>query len=407
MSVGAYSFTPASVTKPTKDFDQDPFGMFGGTSMSAPITSGAAALVIQSLNDNSQSYEPSDVKNILMSSAKDLQNDVCTQGTGLVDSLDAIRLVNGEGGVFQVYNIDSSRNLNSILESPMNTLNYTAIGMNTTSISLTDIPQTSWFAGRLNPGDTTSSTFKINNPTNKTLTIEIFPENLKLIKTSIFDGTTEPLLQDSYHNQSKTYRPNYIGLSNLTLSDSTSLESMDGIPEDSSLLVLNANFSFENFMNQTNTMYADDLKISSLYLYDWKDKNKNSDISSDELSLVNRGGSWGTVQELRITNPNEQFENEPIIGIYPVPERYSFWGGSIKQNATSFDYTLSANYFKKVDWSAVTIKNKSIIVPPNQTTEVDVTLSTNDEQKTGIYDGFIKIKSEHQTVNIPVSYDSL
>ena len=121
MSIGAYSFTPASVTKPTKDFDQDPFSMFGGTSMSAPITSGVAALVIQSLNDNSQAYGPSDVKNILMSTTKDLQNDVFTQGTGLVDSLDAIRLVNGEGGVFQVYNIDSSRNLNSILENPMNT----------------------------------------------------------------------------------------------------------------------------------------------------------------------------------------------------------------------------------------------------------------------------------------------
>ena len=214
---------------------------------------------------------------------------------------DRIRLVNGEGGVFQVYNTDSSRNLNSILESSMNTLNYTSIGMNSPSLSLIDIAQTSWFAGRLSPGDTTSSTFKIHNPTNKTLTIEIFPENLKLIKTSTYDGKTEPLLQDSYHNKSKTYRPNYIGLSNHMLPNSTVIESMEGIPKDSSLLVLNANFSFENFMNQTNTMYADDLKISSLYLYDWKDKDKNSDISSDELSLVNRGGSWGTVQELRLS----------------------------------------------------------------------------------------------------------
>ena len=183
----------------------------------------------------------------------------------------------------------------------MNNLNYTSIGMNTPSISLNEIPQTSWFAGRLNPGDTVYNTFKINNPTNKTLTIEIFPENLKLIKTLTYDGKTEPLLQDSYHNKSKTYRPNYIAFSNLTLSDSTITKSSENIPEDSSLLVLNANFSFENFMNQTNTMYADDLKISSLYLYDWKDKDENSDISSDELSLVNRGGSWGTVQELRIT----------------------------------------------------------------------------------------------------------
>ena len=46
MSIGAYSFTPASVTKPSQDYDQDPFGMFGGTSMSAPIVSGTAALVI-------------------------------------------------------------------------------------------------------------------------------------------------------------------------------------------------------------------------------------------------------------------------------------------------------------------------------------------------------------------------
>ena len=53
---------------------------------------------MQSLNENSISYDPSDVKNILMSTAKDMQNDVFTQGAGMVDSLDAIRLVNGEGG---------------------------------------------------------------------------------------------------------------------------------------------------------------------------------------------------------------------------------------------------------------------------------------------------------------------
>ena len=80
MSIGAYSFTPSSVTKPTEDYDQDPFGMFGGTSMSAPIVSGTAALVIESLHETSQPFNPSDVKNILMSTATDIQNDVFTQG---------------------------------------------------------------------------------------------------------------------------------------------------------------------------------------------------------------------------------------------------------------------------------------------------------------------------------------
>ena len=404
MSVGAYSFTPASVTKPSQDYDQDPFSMFGGTSMSAPIVSGTAALVMQGLNDNSMLFSPFDVKNILMSTANDMHNDVFTQGTGMVDSLEAIRLVNGEGGVFKVYNTESSKNLNQILELPLKNLNYTAIGMSSPKISLENIPQTSWFGGRLSPGDVTSASFKIENPTNSTLTVKVIPENLKLIEKFIYDGTTEPHLQDSYHNKSKTYRPNYIPLANLTASEIIQTNSSMIVPEDSSLLVLNANFSFDHFMNQTNPIYADDLKISSLYIYDWKDKDDNSEISSNELSLVNRGGSWGTVQELRISKPTEHFENQPVIGVYPVPERYSFWGGSIKENSTAFDYTLSASYFKKDTWTGVTLDKEIISILPNQTIDVNVNIQTQKDQKTGIYDGFIKFEGEHHTVNVPVSY---
>ncbi|MDC0203667.1 S8 family serine peptidase [Candidatus Nitrosopelagicus sp.] len=404
MSIGAYSFTPASVTKPTEDYDGDSFSMFGGTSMSAPIVSGTAALVMQGLNDNSKPYSPSDVKNILMSSANDMHNDVFTQGTGMVNSLDALRLVNGEGGVFKVYNLESSKHLNQILELPLKNLNYTAIGMSSPDISLEDIPQTSWFGGRLSPGDVTSASFKIENPTNSTLTVNVIPENLKLIEKFIYDGTTKPHLQDSYHNKSKIYRPNYIPLANLTASEIIQTNSSKIIPDDSSLLVLNANFSFDHFMNKTNPIYADDLKISSLYLYDWKDKDNDSEIASDELDLINRGGSWGTVQELRVSKPTEHFENQPVIGVYPVPERYSFWGGSIKENSTAFDYTLSASYFKKDIWTDVTLDKEIISIPPNQTIDVNVNIQTQKDQKTGIYDGFIKFESEHHTVNVPVSY---
>ena len=52
-------------------------------------------------------------------------------------------------------------------------------------------------------------------------------------------------------------------------------------------MVLNLHFPFDVFMNQTATNYADDLQISSLYVYDWEDKNVDDEISSDELSMVN------------------------------------------------------------------------------------------------------------------------
>jgi subtilisin family serine protease len=404
MSIGAYSFTPSSVTKPSEDYKQDPYGMFGGTSMSAPIVSGVAALVVQSLNENSDSVSPFDVKNILMSTAKDMQNDVFTQGSGMVDSLDAIRLTHGEGAVFQVKNTESSKNLYSILELPLKNLNYTAFGMSSASISLDQIPQTSWFGGRLYPGDTSQTTFKIENPTNKTLSIKIIPQNLELIEKLTHTGITEPRLKDSYLNKTDSYAPNYIPLGNLTAAKIKTTNFIKDIPEDSSLMVLNVNFSFEQFMNKTNPIYADDLKISSLYLYDWNDKDNDSEIASNELSLVNRGGSWGTNQELRITEPTTQFENQPIVGIYPVPERYSFWGGAINQNSTSMDYTLSASYFKKTNWNDIIIDKQTVVIPPNQTVEIDAKLSTQKEQKTGIYDGFLKFEGEHHTVNIPVSY---
>ena len=404
MSVGAYSFTPASVTKPSKDYKQDPFGMFGGTSMSAPIVSGVAALVMENLNKNSDLYSPSDVKNILMSTAKDMQNDVFTQGSGMVDSLDAIRLTQAEGGVFQISNTDSSKNLNSILELPLNNLNYTAFGMPNPSISLDGISQTSWFGGRLYPGDISKTTFMIENPTNKTLTIKIIPQKIELIEKLSYSGTTEPRLKDSYFNETDTYAPNYIHLEKLTDSAKKTSNFVKDIPENTSLMVLNANFSFDQFMNMTNPIYADDLKISSLYLYDWKDKDDDSEISSNELSLVNRGGSWGTNQELRVTKPITQFENQPVVGIYPVPERYSFWGGAINQNSTSMDYTLSASYFQKTNWNEIIIDKQTIVISPNQTVEIDAELSTQKEQKTGIYDGFLKFEGEHHTVNVPVSY---
>ena len=118
MSIGAYSFTPTTVTKTAINYTDPAVTLFGGTSMAAPIVSGSAALVMQSLNEKSESFTPYNVKNILMSSASDLQNDVFTQGTGLVDSFQAVRSVNGHGGTFVVHNSMTSSNICLLYPSP-------------------------------------------------------------------------------------------------------------------------------------------------------------------------------------------------------------------------------------------------------------------------------------------------
>jgi len=406
MGIGAHGFVPSSILKIHKDSKEESFSLFGGTSMAAPIVSGSAAVLIEEMKKQSKDYDSFLIKNILMSTATDLYNDPFTQGSGLVNVESALDYVNGENGVFIVYNDGSYHNIKKILEPAMEKTNSTSIGFEKFQLSSHSFPMTSWFAGQLLPGDRTTATFTIDNPTNDTLTISVKPQTLSMISKTQFNGTTIVRQQDSILNETGTFIPNYVKLSELGNSPDLVkfFNADDPIPDESSLMILNVNFQFDDFMNDTADVYADDLKIASLYLYDWIDNNNDTKITSDELSMVNRSGSWGTVQELRVSDPNEKFEGVPLVGVYPVPTRYSYWLGDTKQNSTSMDYTVSASYYEKEKWPLLWAEHETISVPPKNSSTVDVTLVTPTDFQTGVYQGFLTFESERHVVNAPVSF---
>lgn len=406
MSIGAHGFTSSNVLKTEKDSKLESFTLFGGTSMAAPLVSGTAALLMEGLTKSSKAYDSFDIKNILMSTADDLHNDPLTQGAGLANIYHALNFVNKKDGFFTVTNNATYKNVKEILDAPLQNFNATSLGFERFGFPTKTIPAMNWFAGHLEAGQKTTAEFTITNPSDKPITISIIPQTVSMIKHTQTNGTTLPRQQDAFLNKTDAFAPNYVKLSDVKhhkeLGDFYDDEK--SIPDDSSLMVLNVNFPFDTFMNKTADRYADDLKISSLYLYDWIDKNNDTSIASDELSLVTRSGSWGTVQELRVSEPNEKFDGTPLVGVYPVPTRYSFWSGDTKQNSTSFDYALSARYYEKQDWPHVWTNTKQVTIPPNSESKIKSTLTVPNDYQTGVYQGFLTFQGKQHTVNVPVSF---
>lgn len=406
MSIGAHGFVPSNVIKTQKDSKDESFSLFGGTSMAAPLVSGSAAILIEEMKKQSQDYDSFLIKNILMSTATDMNNDPFTQGSGLVNTESALDYVHGNNEVFIVSNDDSYENIKSVLDPVIENFNSTKAGFEQFKLPSHSLPMTSWFAGQLNAGDRTTATFTIKNPTDNPLSVDVKSKTLSLIKQTQFNGTTIPRQHDSILNKTDTFAPNYVKLSDVKPAEDLAdfFDDKNPIPDESSLMILNVNFPFDQFMNDTADVFADDIKISSLYLYDWLDNNNDTKITSDEISLVNRGGSWGTVQEVRISEPDEKFDGVPLVGVYPVPTRFSYWLGNTNQNSTSMDYTISASYFQDDKWSMLWPESETVIVPPNDASTIDVTLVTPIDLETGVYQGFLTFQSSMHKVNAPVSF---
>ncbi len=101
---GDSSFTSCTATgtypQCTNDLGRlSPVQLTGGTSQSAPLTSGVAALVIQAYRKthSGQTPAPAVVKQIIMSSASDLGAPGDEQGTGLLNAYKAVQLAESYG----------------------------------------------------------------------------------------------------------------------------------------------------------------------------------------------------------------------------------------------------------------------------------------------------------------------
>ncbi len=414
MAVGSFGFTPASVivknpeSRPDNPRNDAAFTLFGGTSMAAPMVAGAAALVVQDMKDRGEPVDPFKVKSILMSSAKDLKNDPFVQGAGRVDAMSAIELSRGSEGMFSVYTTDTVKNILTAITPALSRYNFTGIigygsDLSSNLAETASGPEESrWFAGQIEQGNSAATQVVVENPSSESIKVELSSTVEKLLERHQMNSTTRPFERDPTHSDVEFgYTPNYYNLT----------EMMGGrIPEDADLMVARVNFPFSSFLNSTE-LFADYMRIASVYSYDWHDSDENGHVAYKEINMVNRGGSWGTIQELRVADPATKFTGTPVIGVYPVPSIFSFWRGDREINATAMDYTLTVEFYKRmpnheVQFDQNIVKDKAFLtVEPHSKASVGASVVTNDDTIPGIHYGEIiaKSKSGHKVV-MPVSY---
>lgn len=408
MAIGSYAFTPTIVhlrnlqSTPDNPKNESAFSLFGGTSMAAPMVAGAAALVMESLREQGQEPDPYKVKTILMSSAVDLKNDPFVQGSGRVDALAAVDVAEDKSGL-SVYTEDTVRNILSAMSDAIgsysNLLGIIEGGQDIEQKLDVEFGDSRWFAGHIVQGRSEQTEIVIENHSDETINVSVMAAIETLVERYVIHNATRLFETDPIHNTTEFgYNPNYYNI-----------DEIGGIPDDADLMVVKVNFPFESFMNATE-FYADHLRIASIYAYDWVDADDDGEITYTETSMVNRGGSWGTVQELRVSDPAEKFENAPLIGIYPVPTVFSFWQGDRQINSTAMNYTLTIEFYNRQQNPAITLDGAeddrvTLELEPEGREVIGAAIRVDEDALPGVYYGSILVEPEGgSAVVMPVSY---
>ncbi|MDH5450848.1 MAG: Ig-like domain-containing protein [Candidatus Bathyarchaeota archaeon] len=350
--------------------------LFGGTSLAAPLTAGAGALVIQAYNETrGVCPTPETTKIILKSSAKDLGYDALVQGAGRVDAFAAVELSLGQSGV-SVFSPVSWDNLRPRIEKAWS-MSHTYLDepllFEPPASPISDV---SWFAGAVPPGNSTVAQFTVENTASEPVMVNITSVVHRQIgATREYSGYTSGLPLDW-----QSWGWSWGNLTLLNLAD---------IPDETELMVVSLTVPYGHF--DQNGDYSWDRRWG-LCVLDWIDDGDEV-IGINEVYLLNYGYAIGTSNEARVGFPHQKINGQPVIFIYQH---------GILDSVPS---DISVKYYERSNWTWVNTPT-TIAVTGNssETFMANLTVPANASQ--GVYQGQIKIDvtgADNRTLAVPVS----
>lgn len=353
---------------------------WGGTSRSAPVLGGNAALVYQAYRDAYGSWPDSaTAKAILMSGADDLEYDPFTMGAGMLNAARAVDIAAGLGG-----------------------------GMVTPSTwEPGDYDGERWpgFAKVMQPGETADQYFEVSNQSETDLRYTVDARWLQKQSQWETEFTSSPISEEyvsvpedgiPFDTEYDWDTPHYLW--NVT----------DQIPEDTDVVVFRHNFPMEQF--DPEGAY-DGAQVSDWYVmaFDWTDVNGdgnlwedldgNGTVSPDEMDdgeymrfdYANQRGNngWLTLRE-----PQKRVHDGLFIALMH---------NQVRQDVPRTTMTLGMDFYQQVDFPWISFYNEYLDVAAGGSNRVRADIQVPADAPAGIYEASLVFSDGTRTSTVPVT----
>jgi len=402
---------------------------WGGTSRSSPEAAGVTALIYQAYKQANGSFPDFETaRQILMSSADDLNHDVLMQGAGRVNADRATDVAASLGGVYVSPSL--------LAAGEYDGTHYES------------------FANVLYPGDTWDQTFTVYNPGAAEATVTVRDEVLMQMDVLTYTVVVSPwtgMEDDSYPNNFYYSADYFVGADPMTTTHGSDLATP--VPAGADLMQVQLVVPFEvfDFAYDDPDPYSVSYSRSQLWsltVYDWEDRNGNGKLWEDNSGdgIVNPG-DWGDEVDIAWTGPTTRTEinrfaysylygneqevtvrlgdradvNDIVIGIVhlmPNDTRWFYTDGITDTVKTMEFYQenpfqVKVIFYEKADWDLVDESTASLSVPAGGSATFDATFDIPADQPPGLYEGAITVDDGTHasiiptTVNVAVPDDEL
>jgi len=373
LSVGAYG--SGDVTLNQVGNANSAWGMWGGTSMATPVTAGIMSLLYESYKDGHGVYPSSTVaREIIMSSADNINYDPLMQGAGISNASRAVRLANQQYGV---------------AVSPP----FWTVG---------DYRGTHYdaFANLAYPGDTHNFTFQIRNADQLNATqVNIADKAHTRTKTIHYTIQSDTTKEDGYQGA----RPDHI----IPLIDTKS--SLYEVPLGTDLVKVSVYLDYFDFDPDWDYGIENRYSLSLFDWWDedgdgiyWNDADGDGTVQQDELDgypnyseITRFVDSYQAANRLeaRVHNPYDRIHDGLLIGIFHTRTTASLPLTNVNVRVDTYDL---------VDCGWLSVSPASLNISPGGTSTFQATASFPTDIDVGMYQAFVFLNYDSNETAIPV-----